>query len=184
MAWSKLRWFAVVVFMVALSLGVAMALNAATETTNKLNSSIADSTSLRAELKQQQAATQALADQVKSLGQTPIVTPSTPPPVNIRYVPIPGPAGPAGPMAPPAKDGKNGAPGAPGANSTVPGPPGKDSTVPGPAGTNGKDAPTVTDVKCDGTTGVFTFSDGSTKTAPNMCAAPIVPVPLKAARHK
>lgn len=108
---------------------------------------------LNTNLDRSQDAVDALAQQVKGLGATPVATPS--------LVPVPGPAGPAGlsitgprgltgPAGAPGKDstipGPAGSPGARGADSTVPGPagspgakgdPGADSTVPGPAGSPG-----------------------------------------------
>lgn len=168
--------------MMLLSVGVAVALNAATDTSRKLDSSAADRIELRSELAQQKAATQALTDQVKGLGETPVVTPEKPIPPAVRYVPVPGPRGPVGPVGPaskipgpagtsgkdaaPAQDGKEG-PQGPVGPAGPQGDPGKD----------GKDAPTITDIKCDGSTGVFTFSDGNTINVANMCAAPLIPAP-------
>lgn len=43
---------------------------------------------------------------------------------------------------------------------------------PGKDGTNGKDAPRVRSIACDGTTGVFTFTDDSTIRVSDMCAGP------------
>lgn len=116
-------------------------------TTQKSNADRAD---LRTELKQQQAATQALSDQLKALGETPIVTPKAPPPVNLRYVPIPGPPGPVGPkgesITGPKGDTVVGPPG-----ESITGPPGKDgkdgadSTVPGPGPTDAQIAQAVAD---------------------------------------
>ncbi len=59
-----------------------------------------------------------------------------------------------------------------------------DCTPPAPAdgkdgagGPAGDDAPVITAIVCDGTTGRFTFDDGSTIDVPDMCAAPLVPPP-------
>lgn len=94
-----------------------------------------------------------LAQQVRSLGETPIVQPSTPKTDEkspIRYVPVPGPTGATGPAGTPGKS-LPGLPGAPG--QSVVGPPGDvgPSGATGPSGSAGKDGK-------DGTPG----ADGST----------------------
>ncbi len=142
---------------------------------------------LRVEAESNREAAEALADQVESLGEEPIVEPST----------VPGAA-----ASPPVFlrptlaqlrivladlcDGD--CKGEPGEDSDVPGPAGADSTVPGPAGPQGppgpagpggRDAPRVTDIDCDGTTGVFMFDDGSAIRVESMCTTILAPPPAE-----
>lgn len=85
----------------------------------------------------------ALAQQVRDLGEVPVVTPpdaptssTAPQSPNSRYFPVPGATGPTGPVGPMGRTGRD---------STVPGPvgdggtPGADSTTPGPSGQPGSD---------------------------------------------
>lgn len=63
----------------------------------QVETSDADRADLRAELEEQRDKTALLADQVASLGKTPVVTPSSPPADARRYVPVPGEKGDRGP---------------------------------------------------------------------------------------
>lgn len=150
----------------------------------QLEESRTDRASLRAELNEQESASQALAEQVKRLGGKPVVDPA-------KVGHIPGPPGPAGPEGPRGPAGKDGADGADGEDGTAgadgaegePGPAGPPGP-PGPAGSagadgadgadgtngtdgaDGEDGRSVESVSCDRGFGTFTFtySDGSTQT--------------------
>lgn len=111
------------------------------------------------DLRAETARGDALAEQIRGLGATPIVGPSgSPGAPGVGATGPPGEKGDPGLPAPtltpspgasgaPGRTGASGAPGkdgAPGADSTVPGPsgpPGADSTVPGPAGPAGPVGP-------------------------------------------
>lgn len=108
---------------------------------------------------------------------------------------IPGPKGEkgmTGPQGPPGKDGKDGEDGAPGiqgvagkngengkagdTGTTGPqGPPGQTGNT-GASGADGEDAPRITSIVCDGSSGIFTLSDGSVFHVPSMCQTSVVPV--------
>ena len=137
---------------------------------------------LRAESEANRQDAQALADQVESLGEEPIVEPSA------------GPAASPPVFLQPSVDQIEVAlrricggtcKGEPGEDSDVPGPAGADSVVPGPAGADGKDgapgrdAPRIVDIVCDGTTGVFTFDDGSAIRVESMCSTILTPPPAE-----
>lgn len=124
--------------------------------------------------------TEALATQLKALGETPVVEPDNGAQPQIRYVPVPGKDGAAGRRGLPGLPGSDGAsitgppgesatgepgptgsPGKDGANG-VDGAPGKDGTN----GTNGTDGRGITSLSC---TGIFapitfavTYTDGTT----------------------
>lgn len=118
--------------------------------------------------------------------------PSALPPLQTRYVPIPGPTGKTGATGRAGRDGQDstvpGPAGADGADSTVPGPGASDDQVaaqvaaycaarndctPPPAkdgakGEPGADAPRIADIVCEGgltpVTFTFVYSDGTTDT--------------------
>jgi hypothetical protein len=71
--------------------------------------------------------------------------------------------------------GKPGTPGDPGTQG-VPGDPGAKGDT-GDKGDPGKDAPKITSITCDDTTGIFTFDDSSTIRVDNMCASHLPPTP-------
>ncbi len=48
-------------------------------------------------------------------------------------------------------------------------------SITGAAGSNGQDAPSITNIECDGSTGVFTFSNDSVIEVADMCTAPLIP---------
>jgi hypothetical protein len=123
-----------------------------------------------------------LENQVKALGKTPAAAPVVPSTssnapsfsqllqgISTFCMPRNDCIGPRGPVAkdgkdgispPPAKDGATGSKG--------------DTGDKGDKGDKGDPAPKVTNVTCNGTTGVFTFSDSSTYSVDNMCAAPLI----------
>lgn len=108
--------------------------------------------SLQSDLRTSNAARDALARQVESLGQTPVGgPPGSRGEPGKTVIGAPGPTGPAGPPGPsgkpaptitpsPGPPGPSGAPGAPGADSTVPGPtgPAGQDGAPGTPGTDGQ----------------------------------------------
>lgn len=153
---------------------------------------------VRAELEQTQADSQALAEQVRSLGEEPVVEPDpdgADKPLQERFVPVPGPRGRDGDAGRPGRDG------APGESITGPaGPAGKDgASVTGPAGADGapgkdgeqgpagpagpagkdgrdgtegqpgKDGRSITSVSCPEQDWVITYSDGTTDTVTGPC---------------
>lgn len=158
---------------------------------------------LSADLDQQTAATAALADQVESLGEEPVVEPEEA--SRSILVPVPGPRGP-GPAVSQilaaistycaANDdckgpaGSDGEAGADGADSTIAGPPGpagkdgangKDSTVPGPAGptgpagSTGDDGRGIQSAQCgDDGRWTITYTDGASEDA-GQCRATLLP---------
>lgn len=163
-----------------------------------------DRADLRVEVTEQQKRADLLAQQVRSLGETPIVQPSTPAvkgEPKSRYVPVPGPAGKDGANGLPGKS-LPGLPGAPG--QSVVGPPGatgkdgatgpagptgsagKDGKDGGPGadgapGSNGADGRGVTSLACSGAvapiTFTVTFSDGSSQDF--SCGSAVEPEPTQ-----
>lgn len=100
----------------------------------------------------------------------------------------PGAQGPVGPQGPPppmsllvglvnqavvSVCGNNKCDGPPGANGAdgLNGPPGTNGAD-GADGADGKDGKEITGVRCEGSTGVFDFNDGSVIEVANMCAGP------------
>lgn len=152
-----------------------------------------DRADLRVEVTEQQKRADLLDQQIRALGETPIVQPSKPAvkgEPKSRYVPLPGPAGRDGADGLPGSDGKSlpGLPGAPG--QSVVGPPGdtgptgptgpagpsgsagkdgKDGSpgADGSPGSNGQDGRGITSLACSGATApitfTVTFSDGSSQ---------------------
>jgi hypothetical protein len=77
-----------------------------------------------------------------------------------------------GPQGPPGPQGEAGPKGDTGDR----GPAGTDGST-GQNGEDGAPAPTVTGIVCDGSTGIFTFSNGSNISVADMCQGPLIPVP-------
>lgn len=156
--------------------------------------SLAERAELRTDLEQNEAAVQALTEQLEDLGQEPVVTPptsaaptSSSPSVEllrslVRFavetscggpscegavgpVGAPGLAGIPGKAGPPGADGTDGANGVDGAPGPV-----------GPPGANGLDGRGVVSITC-GADGVWTiaYTDGTTSTTPGPCR--VVPEP-------
>ncbi len=153
---------------------------------------------LRADVEQSRAESQALAEQVRALGEEPVVEPDhTATPLQERFVPVPGPRGrdgvdgPRGPAGAPGADGKDGPagadgePGAPGAAGVAgedgsdgqPGVDGKDGAA-GPAGPPGESGATgpagepgrsITTVTCPDGDWIITYSDGTSDTVTGPC---------------
>lgn len=159
----------------------------------------ADRADLRTEVTAQQKRADLLDQQVRELGETPIVEPSENSALESRYVPVPGAAGPAGPPGADGAAGQSlpGLPGAPG--RTVVGPPGttgpagaegeagatgtsgkdgKDGAV-GDPGANGQDGRGISSLACAGAVAPITFTvtytDGSTQEF--SCGSPPEPEP-------
>jgi|GEM_PF-3957966 len=147
--------------------GVYIVLDNLTDETAHAKERYTASAADRADLRQK---VEILTKQVEGLGETPIVTPEQPLPPELRYVPVPGPRGLPGLPGRDGADGESitGEPGAAGATGAQ-GPAGPKGDT-GPAGPAGADAPRISDVSCDGTTGVFTLSDGSEYRVKGMCA--------------
>ena len=148
-------------------------------------------TGLEAELSAQEATSTLLADQIESLGQEPVVTPTPPPTSNTSDGPsfsfiqrlielgisarcadgaCVGPVGPPGPAStvagPAGQDGRNGA------DSTVPGPEGPQ----GPPGLDGAPGRGVTSLSCEADgTWLISYSDGTTSTTAGPCRVASVP---------
>lgn len=97
--------------------------------------SLADRADLRDRLNREEAALQALAEQLRQSGQRPVVEPGKPPEVG-QLVVIPGPKGDRGESCI-EEIGYPRCRGAQGDASTVPGPAGADSNIPGPKGDKG-----------------------------------------------
>ena len=147
---SLLIWTAVLVLSLILGLVYASVL----ELMDRARDSEAEGHALRSDLSQSQAAVDALAEQVKSLGATPVASPTMP------AQPLVGPSGGMGPRGPRGLPGRTvpgpaGSPGATGAtgergergdrgDTGEQGPAGADSTVPGPAGPSGSPGPAPT----------------------------------------
>lgn len=138
-------------------------------------------TNLEAELSAQEATATLLADQIESLGQEPVVTPTAAPSSSTSSAPsvsfiqrlidlgiaarcadgaCVGPVGPAGP--PSTVPGPAGQAGRDGADSTVPGPEGP----PGANGVNGADGRGIASLSCSSLVSfeyTVTYTDGSTQ---------------------
>lgn len=161
--------------------------------------SIADRTQLREALVEEEAAREALARQVESLGGTPVVPSQTRDGETPRppFVLIPGPRGPAGPGGASGEDGRTpdpvpgpaGRSGAPGDTITGPpgpaGPTGKDGTngsdgkdgPQGPAGPAGNDGRGIADAQCgDDGRWTITYTDGTSSDG-GQCRASLIPDP-------
>lgn len=156
---------------IALSVGAAfLAINDLRATTI---ASRADRADLRVKLDQQTSATRLLAQQVEALGEEPIVTPQKPTLLPTAKL-IPGPPGKDGPslaqvvhqLIPDIGDVIRMEFAACVSSGRCVGPKGDN----GANGTNGADAPRITSITCDGSTGRFTMSDGGTFTVAGMCA--------------
>lgn len=181
---SRLKFVALVLAMAAIGLAIVLIANRVDTLAAQLEESRADGVALEADLNEQEAASSALAQQVRRLGGKPVVDPP-------KVDPLPGPAGSAGrdgPRGRPGEDGKDGRPGADGEDGTdgtngtdgedgadgQPGPmgatgaDGKDGAngADGADGTDGKDGRSVESVQCDNGLGTFTFtySDGTSQT--------------------
>lgn len=76
---SRLKFIALVFVMAAIGLGIALISHRVDTLAVQLEESRTDRTSLRAELNEQEAASQALAEQVKRLGGKPVVDPPATP---------------------------------------------------------------------------------------------------------
>jgi len=94
MSWSRIRWGLVVLVTIAMSLGIAQAIQTATDAVRETQRSDKERAVMVVELRQQRDATDLLTQQIESLGEEPVVKESAPVPRNVRYVPIPGPRGP------------------------------------------------------------------------------------------
>lgn len=147
----------------------------------------ADRADLRHELTEQEAAAVALADQIRDLGETPVVEPPETSVPSLTLIPGPrglpgitGPAGPRGTRGLPGTPGATGEAGEPGSTGTTgqtgePGPTGAQGE-PGPAGKDGadgapgRDGRGITAITCD-TTGdwTITYTDGTTTTVTGPC---------------
>ena len=143
----------------------------------------AERADLQRQVAQLQAGTTLLADQIKSLGETPVVTPQKPlPNVNVRYIPVPGPRGPVGPVGPVGVAGKTvvGAPGSAGGEGPAgpAGPAGKDGSngADGSPGAPGQDGRGIQSITCD-SSGVWqiTYTDGTTQSVDGPCRAVLTP---------
>lgn len=187
---SRLSFIALVLVMAAIGLGIALTSYRVDSLGTQLEESQADRKQLHADLNEQEAASSALAEQVKRLGGKPVVDPPV-------VEPLPGAAGKdgsagspgaAGKDGAPGVDGKDGQPGKPGAAGAdgedgedgqpgpagAPGEPGADGAdgkdgapgADGADGTDGKDGRSIESVSCEGGLGTFTFtySDGTTQT--------------------
>ena len=170
---KRLKVLGIVAVMLLMTYTTYSVLNLAVRTQH----SAADRADLRSQLVDQQAKTTLLFEQVKDLGETPVVQPNDRLPL-VQYVPTYGPRGFAGLDGSNGTDGVDGAPGAAGPQ----GPPGEAGAAgpagpAGPEGDDGQDAPRITGIQCDGSTGVFTLSDGTTLTAENMCQPSLLEVP-------
>lgn len=131
------RWLGALVLMLFIGWLVFEVLAFAAADRQSLN----DRADLRAELRQQESTSEALAEQIRSLGEEPVIEPETTQQevtgdVQDRFVPVPGPRGPAGTPGVDGDVGPRGPAGEPGVG--LPGTSGKDgSSVTGPAGSDG-----------------------------------------------
>lgn len=144
----NLRWVVAVVVMMLIGLGLAWVLDMTRDNAVQLDKSEQYRSQLRDRLDAQEKTSKTLAEQVKALGEKPIVKPDGSDTDDTPAL-IPGPRGSRGPVGPPGPRGKPGEAGPPGpsgppgADSEVPGPPGPkgtDSEVPGPSGPPGADS--------------------------------------------
>ena len=189
---TKIGFILLCAVMAMIGLATAVGLHRVDDMRDDLARANADRTSMRAELDQQQEASTALADQVRGLGEEPVVEPEALPSAGSPGAD--GKDGIAGKNGEPGKDGLDGKPGPPGKTGPAgaegaagadgsdgepgpagppgakgdPGPAGadgKDGAL-GAAGANGKDGRSVDSVSCSGSLGTFTFtySDGTTQT--------------------
>lgn len=178
---SRLRFVALVFVMAAIGLAIALISYRVDSLGVQLQESQADRKALHHQAEQ-------LADQVRGLGEVPVVEPTSGTAGKTGPMGPAGPAGPRGPAGAPGADGKDGANGKTGATGAdgsdgTSGNDGADGTQgePGPAGppgadgadgtngadgANGKDGRSVESVSCDSGLGTFTFyfDDGTSQT--------------------
>lgn len=179
-----------ITLMITIGIGAAFALDGVADLRGDLEDSNTARSSLEADLNEQEAASTALAEQVKRLGGKPVVDPPVvePLPGAAGKDGSPGSPGAAGKDGAPGVDGKDGQPGKPGAAGAdgedgedgqpgpagAPGEPGADGAdgkdgapgADGADGTDGKDGRSIESISCEGGLGTFTFtySDGTTQT--------------------
>lgn len=91
MTMSRLRWVLAAALMAGLGVALALVMHSVSTLSDRLDESRADRVDLRRQLASQEAASQALAEQVRKLGGDPVVEPTKPPKAAT------GPQGPAGP---------------------------------------------------------------------------------------
>lgn len=175
---SRLSFIALCLAMAAIGLALALGFHRVEVLGFQLQESQADRKALHDQAEQ-------LANQVRGLGEVPVVDPAPGAAGKTGPMGPAGPAGPRGPMGPPGVAGKDGANGKAGAAGTdgndgtdgidgaagaqgepgPAGPPGADGKD-GTDGTDGKDGRSVESVSCDSGLGTFTFyfSDGTSQT--------------------
>lgn len=164
----------------------------------------ADRAELYAELAEQQSTSEALAEQIRGLGEAPVVDVDRPSSPELRYMPLPGrpgadgedgrdgepgARGPAGRDGPDGNDGADGesiigpqgpvgAPGATGSTgSTGSSGPAGPAGAQGPAGRDGADGRGIASILCTSLTPIdltITYSDGTTAT---VSCGPVDPDP-------
>lgn len=186
------RWLLLAAGMLVLGVVVAVVIAELAAVQDDVDESRRDRADLRVIVAEQHAAATALAEQVRELGEEPVIDPGDPPPAAVNLPStervIVGPRGPAGPPGRPGV-GEQGEPGKPGADgesitgpqgeagASITGPPGMDGKdgaagTPGAPGADGKDgAPGkdgrgVASVACTSpfeTTWTYTYTDGSTQ---------------------
>lgn len=180
---NRIGTVAVALVVLLLGVGLAYGLNEITDLQDQYAESRSDRTDLREKLRQQEAAAAALSEQLRILGERPVVEPSDPPEPG-QIIPIPGPKGDrglscieeiglrpcrgdqgrAGPEGTTGEPGAPGTPGAPGAQGEQ-GPQGERGPQgeQGPAGPAGPEGRGIADAQCgaDGRWTV-TYTDGTT----------------------
>lgn len=130
-----LRWVAIAVGFALMGVLLAVALSQGADNASDLEHEQAQRARVEQKLLEQEAASAALAEQLRQLGQQPAVEPDHPPEPG-QVVVVPGPQGERGASCI-EEIGYPRCRGAAGDDSTIPGPAGDDSTVPGPKGEKG-----------------------------------------------
>jgi hypothetical protein len=141
------KWVAIVLTFAVIGVTLAVLAGRQADVSAEQSAERGRRVALEVDLTQQKAKTQALAEQIRALGEKPVVSPGSPPEV----ITIPGITGPQGVPGPDGRDGARGPrgftgldgpagpPGAPGADG-APGAPGA-AGEPGPVGPAGPEGP-------------------------------------------